>query len=108
MKTTLILIGRARAQCVSRMRNDCPACAVSRFTVLPIVVMASSAVRCAARWVTVTVSTNVRSCSTFASRPNGANRALAKFEGGLFWSACSRVGKGMEKAVTLTGLLGER
>ncbi|XP_060747835.1 dnaJ heat shock protein family (Hsp40) member A3a [Tachysurus vachellii] len=65
--------------------------------------MASPAARCAARWVTVTVSCNVRTCSTFVSRPN---RALAKFGGGVFWSAGSRVRNGAEKAVTLTGLLG--
>lgn len=66
--------------------------------------MASPAARCAARWVTVTVSYNVRTCSTFVSKPN---RALAKFGGGVFWSAGSRVRNGAEKAVTLTGLLGE-
>ncbi|XP_026772056.2 dnaJ heat shock protein family (Hsp40) member A3a [Pangasianodon hypophthalmus] len=68
--------------------------------------MASSAARCSARWVTVTVSSNVRTCSTFASRPNGASRALGKFGSGVFWSAGSRAGEGAEKAVTLTGLLG--
>ncbi|KAK3520321.1 hypothetical protein QTP70_021358 [Hemibagrus guttatus] len=65
--------------------------------------MASSAARCAARWVTVTVSSNVRTYSTFAIRPNGA---LAKLGGGVFWSTGSRVGEGTEKVVTLTGLLG--
>ncbi|KAF5896957.1 dnaJ subfamily A member 3, mitochondrial, partial [Clarias magur] len=68
--------------------------------------MASSAARCTARWVTGTVSSNVRTYSTFASRPNGTDRALAKFLRGVFWSSGSRAGEGMEKAVTLTGLLG--
>ncbi|XP_060757395.1 dnaJ heat shock protein family (Hsp40) member A3a [Neoarius graeffei] len=71
-----------------------------------LVVMASSAARCTARWVTVTVFSNVRNCSTFASRLQGVNGALAKFRGGVFWSVGSRAGEGTEKAVTLTGLLG--
>ncbi|KAF4092597.1 hypothetical protein AMELA_G00022750 [Ameiurus melas] len=68
--------------------------------------MASSAGRCAARWVTVTVYFNVRTCSTFASRPHGARGALARVGSGVFWSAGNRGGGGTEKAVTLTGLLG--
>lgn len=81
------------------MRSLSPDC------VYAAIVMASSAARCAARWVSVTVSSNVRTYSTFAFRPNGA---LAKFGGGVFWSTGSRVGEGTEKVVTLTGLLGEQ
>lgn len=67
--------------------------------------MASCAARSAARWVTVTVSSNIRTCSTFALRPNGA---LAKFGSGVFWSSGNRVEERAEKAVTLTGVLGEQ
>lgn len=86
----------------------CRACALCRLTARAGAVMASSAARCTARWVTGTVSSNVRTCCTFASRPNGANRALVKSGGGVFWSAGSRGGEGSRKAVTLTGLLGEQ
>ncbi|XP_053509032.1 dnaJ heat shock protein family (Hsp40) member A3a isoform X1 [Ictalurus furcatus] len=79
---------------------------LSHYSVCAVVVMASSPARCAARWVTVTVSSNVRTCSTFASRPHGIRGALARVLGGVLWSAGSRGGEGTEKAVTLTGLLG--
>ncbi|KAF7698252.1 dnaJ heat shock protein family (Hsp40) member A3a [Silurus meridionalis] len=69
------------------------------------VAMATSA-RCAARWVSASVSSNVRTYSTFASRPNGANRVLANVWSGVFWSAGSRVGEGTNKAVTLTRQIG--
>lgn len=84
------------------------ACAVGVVPLCAGVVMATCAARSAAHWVTVTVSSNIRTCCTFASRANGADRALAKFGSGVFWSSGSRVEERTGKAVTLRSLLGEK
>ncbi|XP_072550494.1 dnaJ heat shock protein family (Hsp40) member A3a [Salminus brasiliensis] len=69
--------------------------------------MACSAARSSARWITVAVfSCQQRTCSTFACRPNSGSRTAFKFGKQWFWLGGITTREGPQRAVTLRGLSG--